>query len=89
MDFLLTCMEEDLYCWQGLSYLKINSAKFQFVHFSQLPFLVSWTMVATASQKWVIYLGRAIAGVGDGAMFSLLVAYISEIATVDKRGNTC
>ena len=53
----------------------------------QLPLLLSWILIAVAHEKWVIFLGRVLSGIGDGALFSLLPVYNSEISHKDSRGN--
>ena len=52
----------------------------------QIPFLVSWAMVANAgSYPWVLA-ARALSGFADGVTYPLLGVYISEVSTADSRG---
>ncbi|KAH0956781.1 hypothetical protein HN011_009731 [Eciton burchellii] len=51
-----------------------------------IPFLLSWTIIITASKLWLINVARFIVGIGVGASCVLVPTYISEIAEVSTRG---
>ncbi|XP_076657783.1 facilitated trehalose transporter Tret1 isoform X2 [Halictus rubicundus] len=50
------------------------------------PFLLSWLIILVASQIWLIYIARFMAGLGVGAGCVLGPTYISEISEVSTRG---
>ncbi|KZC10962.1 Facilitated trehalose transporter Tret1-2 like protein, partial [Dufourea novaeangliae] len=51
-----------------------------------VPFLLSWGMILIASQVWLLYIARFIAGIGVGAGCVLGPTYINEISEVSTRG---
>lgn len=51
-----------------------------------VPFLLSWAIIVIASQLWLIYAARFIAGIGVGAACVLVPTYVSEIAETSARG---
>lgn len=53
---------------------------------SQIPFIISYVMIATAPNLLIIYIARLISGFADGAMFSNLPVYIGEISHPKLRG---
>ncbi|XP_074034398.1 facilitated trehalose transporter Tret1-like isoform X2 [Leptinotarsa decemlineata] len=51
-----------------------------------IPLIASWLLIAMATSKIHLYIGRALGGFIDGAIFNVGPAYISEIADAEVRG---
>lgn len=51
-----------------------------------LCFILGYLIIALASNKYFIYTGRVINGIGLGFELSTVTVYIMEIATTDMRG---
>ncbi|XP_032680146.1 facilitated trehalose transporter Tret1-2 homolog [Odontomachus brunneus] len=54
--------------------------------FSLLPFLIGWTLVATATQIVQLYFARLIFGFALAIPFTVLPMYVGEIAETSIRG---
>uniref|UniRef100_A0A1Y1NKT5 Major facilitator superfamily (MFS) profile domain-containing protein n=1 Tax=Photinus pyralis TaxID=7054 RepID=A0A1Y1NKT5_PHOPY len=53
---------------------------------SALPFLTSWIIIAITQRLGFLLLARFIAGIGGGAIYSVLPIYISELVDPPIRG---
>lgn len=51
-----------------------------------LPLLVSFVMLAFAKHIWLMYLARALGGITNGGMFTMLPIYSGEVADPKNRG---
>ncbi|TRY75883.1 hypothetical protein TCAL_09755 [Tigriopus californicus] len=51
-----------------------------------LSFLLGYVIIALANNKYLVYTGRVINGIGLGFELSTVTVYIMEIATTDMRG---
>uniref|UniRef100_A0A1Y1M5U2 Major facilitator superfamily (MFS) profile domain-containing protein n=1 Tax=Photinus pyralis TaxID=7054 RepID=A0A1Y1M5U2_PHOPY len=54
---------------------------------SAIPFLISWIIIAITQRFGFIILARLIAGIGGGAIFTVLPIYIGELADPQIRGS--
>lgn len=52
-----------------------------------IPYMLAFVVIALANDIYVFYLARAIVGIGDAGMFSVLPTYIGEITTPKVRGS--
>lgn len=52
-----------------------------------VPYIVAFIVIALANNIYVFYVARAIVGVGDAGLFSVLPTYIGEITTPNVRGS--
>lgn len=53
------------------------------------PFLISWIMIASAPNIYILYSARFLAGIGDGIAFTAVPMYLGEIAEPKIRGFLC
>ncbi|XP_023024767.2 facilitated trehalose transporter Tret1 isoform X1 [Leptinotarsa decemlineata] len=51
-----------------------------------IPLTASWLFIAMATSKIHLYIGRALGGFTDAAIFNVSPAYLSEIADPEVRG---
>ncbi|XP_028136395.2 facilitated trehalose transporter Tret1-like [Diabrotica virgifera virgifera] len=56
------------------------------IHFSSIPLTISWILIAVADSKTNLFVSRAIAGIIDGLLFTIVPSYLTEIADADIRG---
>ena len=47
---------------------------------------IGWFFIATASDVWMLYLGRIITGFGVGGYSVVIPVYVSEISSPEVRG---
>ena len=54
---------------------------------SQLPFLLSWILIAVARNVWYIHISRVLSGLADGAVYAIAPVYLAEISHPSLRGS--
>lgn len=54
--------------------------------FVAVPYIVAFVVIALANNIYVFYAARAIVGIGDAGLFSVLPTYVGEITTPKVRG---
>ncbi|KAK9874806.1 hypothetical protein WA026_005614 [Henosepilachna vigintioctopunctata] len=54
--------------------------------FSVLPYFINWILTAIADCFGVLFIGRLIAGISDGIMYTSVPMYIGEISSPEIRG---
>ena len=52
----------------------------------QFPILISWLLIALASNVWCIHASRLLSGVADGAIYAIAPVYLAEISHPRLRG---
>lgn len=52
-----------------------------------IPYMLAFVVIALAESIYVFYVARAIVGIGDAGLFSVLPTYIGEITTPKVRGS--
>ncbi|XP_018561359.1 facilitated trehalose transporter Tret1-like [Anoplophora glabripennis] len=53
---------------------------------NSVPHIIAWILTATATNVWMFYASRLVAGIADGLMFASVPMYIGEITTPKVRG---
>ncbi|XP_044731600.1 facilitated trehalose transporter Tret1-like [Chrysoperla carnea] len=51
-----------------------------------IPYIISWILIACATDVWPLYIAKILVGLGDGSSFTILPMFIGEIAEDDIRG---
>lgn len=52
-----------------------------------IPYLIAFVMIALTKNIYVFYLTRAIVGIGDAGLYSIMPTYIGEVTTPKVRGS--
>ncbi|CAH1155583.1 unnamed protein product [Phaedon cochleariae] len=67
--------------------LTLNSVGYKkFIILISLPLTLSWLLIALANNKVYFFIGRIIAGIMDGILFTVIPPFLSEISDPDIRG---